>query len=417
MPVHNAEGTISFAMASVLGQTWSNLELIVVDDASSDGTWSLIVSFAARDQRVVPLRHEQNRGAYAARNWALRQASGPLVTVHDADDWSHPEKLALQALALLDGDGVANATKQIRVHPCMRVFVKPDGSTILDCYPSLMMQKAVLLELGGWDECRMGADDELWKRLLAKHRRSKTVLNETTPLSFHLFRDDSLTAQPHIGASSLYYGARRQYIEAYRYWHETEREKTEPDWSMWPGLRRFPIPAICKPGPTRRLAYDVLFVSDFSRPGSAAARNARMLRNAHALGLCCACFHWPRLECAGLNVDPTIRKLLHDEIADSVVAGESLACRLAVVSDAAILDHLPDALPEIRAGACLILAERGAAGSEICATNARAALGAFHQSASIRQIDEALVSLAEDSEPKSPGKTEPAPGESALANP
>ena len=132
-----------------------------------------------------------------------------------------------------------------------------------ECYASLMMSRNVIVELGGWDECRMAADDELWQRLLLKHAANKTVLSPKTPMSFYLVRTNSLTNQGATGLSTNSFGARRQYTEAYRYWHEAEREKTEPDWSMRPRFRRFPIPALCKPGPTKRLAYDVLFVSDF----------------------------------------------------------------------------------------------------------------------------------------------------------
>ena len=103
MPAYNAENTIATAAKSILDQTWSNLELIVVDDGSSDGTWSIIEFVARRDPRVVPLRHPRNRGAYAARNTALSHATGDFVTAHDADDWSHPEKVALQAIALMEG--------------------------------------------------------------------------------------------------------------------------------------------------------------------------------------------------------------------------------------------------------------------------------------------------------------------------
>jgi glycosyltransferase involved in cell wall biosynthesis len=98
MPAYDAQGTIAIAIESVLNQTWSNLELIVVDDGSGDHTWEVLQSFAARDPRVLVLRHEQNRGAYAARNTALRHATGDLVTVNDADDGCIPSGSLFRSL-------------------------------------------------------------------------------------------------------------------------------------------------------------------------------------------------------------------------------------------------------------------------------------------------------------------------------
>jgi hypothetical protein len=76
MPAFNAADTISNAIDSVLSQTWENLELIVVDDCSSDDTFEVIKKFAERDARVIPVRHEINRGAYPARNTGLIRATG-----------------------------------------------------------------------------------------------------------------------------------------------------------------------------------------------------------------------------------------------------------------------------------------------------------------------------------------------------
>ena len=235
MPAYNAADTIVTAMTSVLSQTWENLELIVVDDGSSDDTWSVIESAARRDARVVPLRHSRNSGAYAARNTALLHATGDLVTVHDSDDWAHPEKLALQAVALIDS-GVANLTRQIRVRPCMRVYVKPDGATMLTCYSSLMMRREVLLGLGGWDESRMGADGELWDRLLLGDRGRTEILAKESPLTLYRFRETSLTATRLTGVGTLRYGARCQYIAAYQHWHREEMKKENPDLAATGGL-------------------------------------------------------------------------------------------------------------------------------------------------------------------------------------
>ena len=102
MAAFNAEGTIEQAISSVLAQSWTNLELIVVDDGSSDATAERIEQIAGKDERVRLLRTKRRGGPYAARNQALAAARGEFITLHDADDWSHPQKIELQVCALLD---------------------------------------------------------------------------------------------------------------------------------------------------------------------------------------------------------------------------------------------------------------------------------------------------------------------------
>ncbi len=99
MPVHQAEGTLGEALGSVLGGTFRELELIAVDDGSTDGSPAILAEAARRDPRlrVITTPH---RGITAALITALEAAGAPLVARMDADDISHPERLARQAAAL-----------------------------------------------------------------------------------------------------------------------------------------------------------------------------------------------------------------------------------------------------------------------------------------------------------------------------
>ncbi|MBY6063733.1 glycosyltransferase [Pseudidiomarina sediminum] len=93
MPSHNRGPLLQRAIDSVLAQTHQELELIVVDDGSSDGTWEVLQDYAARDSRVKPLRNDQPQGACAARNRAIAAAKGHFVTGLDDDDTFTPERL------------------------------------------------------------------------------------------------------------------------------------------------------------------------------------------------------------------------------------------------------------------------------------------------------------------------------------
>jgi glycosyltransferase involved in cell wall biosynthesis len=96
MPVYNAEATLAKAIGSVLAQTHSDLELVVVDDGSSDRSWAIVEDFARRDPRVRPIGPRRNGGVASARNAALDAASGSYIAFLDSDDWWHEQKLEAQ---------------------------------------------------------------------------------------------------------------------------------------------------------------------------------------------------------------------------------------------------------------------------------------------------------------------------------
>jgi len=98
MPVYNAARYLREAVESVLAQGHSALELVAIDDASSDGSYELLQELAARDSRVRVFRQARNQGIVAARNRAFREASpeAEFCAILDADDVCEPDRLALQ---------------------------------------------------------------------------------------------------------------------------------------------------------------------------------------------------------------------------------------------------------------------------------------------------------------------------------
>ena len=91
IPAFNTEKYIKRAIVSVISQTHENVEIIVVDDASTDGTVDVIKRI--KDPRLTLICLPQNVGAAAARNRALQQATGHWIAVLDSDDWYAPERL------------------------------------------------------------------------------------------------------------------------------------------------------------------------------------------------------------------------------------------------------------------------------------------------------------------------------------
>ncbi len=101
IPAYQAQQTICRAIASALRQDYPTLELIVVDDGSTDATARLAGEYAAGDGRVRVLRNPKNQGVAYSRNRGIQNARYPLIAFLDSDDEWMPEKLRLQAQALL----------------------------------------------------------------------------------------------------------------------------------------------------------------------------------------------------------------------------------------------------------------------------------------------------------------------------
>lgn len=114
VPLYDTERYIASTLASVLAQTWTDFEVVVVDDASRDRGPQIVRDFMARDARIRMVRQE-NRGLAGARNTGIRHARGCYIALLDADDMWRPEKLAVHR-AQLDADptiGVAFSASQL----------------------------------------------------------------------------------------------------------------------------------------------------------------------------------------------------------------------------------------------------------------------------------------------------------------
>ena len=104
IPTYNRAHLIGRAIQSVLNQTYQDFEIIVVDDASKDNTEEVVKSF--RDERIIYLRHENNRGAQTARNTGIKAAKGGWIAFLDSDDEWLPQRLEVE-LSLAHKTGVS----------------------------------------------------------------------------------------------------------------------------------------------------------------------------------------------------------------------------------------------------------------------------------------------------------------------
>jgi FkbM family methyltransferase len=169
LPTCNRASTLGASIDSVLEQTYTNLELIVVDDASSDSTAAVVAGCARADSRVKPIRLTSNRGTYWARNIGLQHATGDLVTIQDDDDLSLAHRLELTVAALrARPDAVAAIAEYVRRDPLGRPVIM-DGVVVRALgLHTLMVRRSFLDErLGFYDVVRVSGDIEFCKRLVA----------------------------------------------------------------------------------------------------------------------------------------------------------------------------------------------------------------------------------------------------------
>ena len=246
VPCFNAEATLPVALKSICAQTYEKLEIIVVNDASTDSSRSVIKEFMKKDRRIKHIEQPQNSGAYAARNLGLSKAKGSFITTHDADDWSHPEKIARQVKALIENKkAVACFSHWVRCDEKLHFerWRMEDG-WIYRNISSLMFRRKVHRKLGYWDNVSVNADTEFFNRIVKMFGVSKVldVLPEV-PLAFGRVDAGSLTQNSTTHLRTQFLGLRKEYIESASKWHNNTRRLFMP----MSGKRTFVVPPhICR---------------------------------------------------------------------------------------------------------------------------------------------------------------------------
>jgi len=163
--VKDSAGTVAMALRSLLDQTWTALEILVVDDGSTDGTLDLIEAVARDDARVRRLANVRTPGAYGARNTGLEAATGAYVGFHDGDDWAHPRRVEQQVRAI-EGRGVLGAvSRHFRLSSAGRPVAPRVFPMIRACPISVLVRSDAAREAGPMEEVPLGADSEYLARL------------------------------------------------------------------------------------------------------------------------------------------------------------------------------------------------------------------------------------------------------------
>lgn len=193
MPVYNAEATLAEALDSLQAQTLGDLEIVAVDDGSTDGTAELLRQRQADDPRVRPIL-APHEGLIAALNRGLATCRGSLVARMDGDDRCHPDRLRRQIELLTAQPEVSVAGCLVELFPadasaegfriyldwlnglvdhesiCREIYIE---SPIV--HPSAVVRREELIALGGYQDRGWAEDYDLWLRYCAAGRRFAKV--------------------------------------------------------------------------------------------------------------------------------------------------------------------------------------------------------------------------------------------------
>lgn len=184
IPTYNRASKLHKSIASVLAQTYTDFELLIVDDGSADDTDKVVASF--HDDRIRYIKLAQNGGASAARNEGIRLAEGEWVAFHDSDDVWRPEKLEKQMeyvkrnpdFGMVYCAYLMNVEQKKIMVPNATWNGELEGDLFADLLvrnsvgaPTMMIQKRVLEEIGGFDTSLKSLEDwDLALRIAEKYK-------------------------------------------------------------------------------------------------------------------------------------------------------------------------------------------------------------------------------------------------------
>ncbi|HKA54121.1 MAG TPA: glycosyltransferase family A protein [Candidatus Binatia bacterium] len=221
MPVHNALPYLDESIGSILGQTFTDFEFVILDDASTDGSNAALRRWARKDARIRLYQGRHKLGLTGSSNFVVRKARAPLIARMDADDVSHRERLRKQwetierdpdiALVGTLYDGIDARGRRVRPRDRWRLAWR----TVFPPFPhgSVLFRRAIFDEVGGYrEECAGWEDQDLFLRL--KSRGRVVVLTET--LYHYRFHVSSVMCGAAAASAARVIGLRHRCLAEFR---------------------------------------------------------------------------------------------------------------------------------------------------------------------------------------------------------
>jgi glycosyltransferase involved in cell wall biosynthesis len=210
VPAYNAEKFIGKTLRSVMSQSYRNLEIIVVDDGSRDGTVDMVEHLAQGDNRIRLIK-QKNAGCGSARNRAIASAQGSFIAPIDADDLWHRDKLALQVQALRTAPPTVTVAYcwWIPIDECdivksnrVPLYCQLEGNVFSELAVQNfigngsvpLIRRSALCEIGGYDPDRVLQACADWKLYLQLAERGEFALVKQALVGYRQFSGSMSTA-------------------------------------------------------------------------------------------------------------------------------------------------------------------------------------------------------------------------------
>lgn len=180
MSVYNGERFLALAIESILAQSFTDFEFLILNDGSKDGSATIIDAYAAKDHRIRPI-HRENKGLVVSLNQMIADARAPLIARMDCDDISLPDRFAKQIEFLnanpdygVVGTWTSDIDEYGKPFPLDGAdhavnhegFIAEIGTGAMLCHPSVIMKRDAVLRVGGYHQAFTHCEDfDLWLRL------------------------------------------------------------------------------------------------------------------------------------------------------------------------------------------------------------------------------------------------------------
>ncbi|MEO1701783.1 MAG: glycosyltransferase family A protein [Pseudomonadota bacterium] len=334
-PVYDVEETLAGMLRGLAEQSYENLEIIIVDDGSTDGTADIAAKICAGDKRFRLIRQLKNMGGYVARNTALAEATGDFVSVQCGDDWSHPDKFACAIETQMGSDRLYHWAGRLRLTSENRALEvgRSISGLVHEEWPSALMGTDLVRSMGGWDTTRIAGDTEMHLRINRAHGLARADTHHVTVrpglvLSLAAVIENSLSYAKRTHVTTIAFGVRQNY----RLMGEVYYNKNSDDLSRRTGVQGalYPVPGFIRPEREEPTQLKVALVGDFSAP----EWNDRIAAMVSALGDQLGVFQYPDFNAPEPDyaVPYAVCKILMENGASLLAAGEKVQADRLIVA-------------------------------------------------------------------------------------
>lgn len=259
MTTYNSMNIMLPSIFSVLKQTHSNLQLVIVDDCSTDGTFQVLRKIQSLDSRIKIAQTPRNLGTYWAKNLGMEYSDGRFVTFMDSDDLNSVERVRRSVKELLsDEELVMTFCNYIRINSEDGQIMLNRGEVQRGALIGMAFDKErVLGKIGWFDSVRVNADDEMKQRIRTVFG-AKSFSHLDYPDYYASLRPNSLTTSGYTSndiqkidqdrtARSFLAPVRQKYTNRYIDWHRSSPRHLYVNFPQWSRPFSAPNSIVCEP--------------------------------------------------------------------------------------------------------------------------------------------------------------------------